>query len=489
METTESSEFILTLKHENKTIQGLADLLPGCYDESNGYFSVPCENCINHFGKHTWTRTDSLSTSRFNICFAGDLMLLSYILGLTGPNGKYFCNDCLVTQQDVAKGIPHSPVILPRYQDSDLAQGKTFPVRDLELIAENAQSFKDNGAKTASSYFNCEHVPLVNLKGLVIKHTLVAPLHISLGLGLKNLNVAEEIAVTEDKKKIKELNSLTSDNMTKLLQDRDNCFSELTNLTAEQNELKSCLSAAENSLEVLKSGNIFAFEKDKNKFRDKSKDEVLIRKRANELKKDIERVGKNIKDNEKLEKDKHVTLASILENINKHKGPFKTKFDEVSDSFKSEKTVYHSGALAGNDVNKLTKTENITKLCNIFKPMKIQLSNGTMKVFGSNKLVQLLRTWFIRFRDCYQLYMESRHLCPHEVLKLCIRAYSYGNCLPKNLKEESLSRKFHMLTYEVPRKALMCATVGLEAENCSESIHPFCNKWDTENRTHKWQKL
>ena len=35
-----------------------------------------------------------------------------------------------------------------------------------------------------------------------------------------------------------------------------------------------------------------------------------------------------------------------------------------------------------------------------------------------------------------------------------------------------------MLIHEVPRKELMSATVGLEAEHCSESIHPFCNKWD-----------
>ena len=165
----------------------------------------------------------------------------------------------------------------------------------------------------------------------------------------------------------------------------------------KQNNLKSCLSAAEKKLEILKSENIFAFEKDNNKSRDKSKDAVLIRKRANELKKDIEKVGKNIKNNEKLGKDKHVTLANILENVNRHKGPFKTKFDEISDSFKLERTVYHSGAFVGNDVNKLTKTENITKLCNIFKPMEIQLSNGTMKVFGSNKLAQLLRTRFIKF--------------------------------------------------------------------------------------------
>ena len=40
-----------------------------------------------------------------------------------------------------------------------------------------------------------------------------------------------------------------------------------------------------------------------------------------------------------------------------------------------------------------------------------------------------------------------------------------------------------MLTHEVPRKALMSATVDLEAEHCSESIHPFCNKWDILYRT------
>ena len=40
-----------------------------------------------------------------------------------------------------------------------------------------------------------------------------------------------------------------------------------------------------------------------------------------------------------------------------------------------------------------------------------------------------------------------------------------------------------MLTYEVPRKAIMSGTVGLEAEHCSEAIHPFCNKWDRFYRT------
>ena len=93
--------------------------------------------------------------------------------------------------------------------------------------------------------------------------------------------------------------------------------------------MKSCLSAADNSLEILKSGNTFAFEEDKNKFRDKLKDTMLNRKRANELKKDMKKSARLSRTmNDKLEKDKRVTLANILENVNRHKGPFEQKFDQ-----------------------------------------------------------------------------------------------------------------------------------------------------------------
>ena len=157
-----------------------------------------------------------------------------------------------------------------------------------------------------------------------------------------------------------------------------------------------------------------------------------------------------------------------------------------------ERTVYHLGALVGNDIDKLTKSENIDKICNIFKQREIGLKdNGIKQTFGSHELVQIVKTRFTKFRDCYILYMANRYLCRHEVLKLCMRAYSYGNWFPSTFKTENLSRKFHMLMYEVPRKALTANTGGLEAEHCSESIHPFSNKWSRLYRTvqNKKQKL
>ena len=317
---------------------------------------------------------------------------------------------------------------------------------------------------------------------LFIKQTSVAPLHISLGLGLKNLNVVEEIAVNEDNK-IKEAMGITSDTVADLLSKRDKIYSELDELFHENSSLSSRQMASENSLKMLKSNNEFAFEKDNNKFKDKSKDAISIRKRATELKRTIDKLANDIKENEKQQKFNEENLKDTLDQVDKEKEPFKTELDTVLDSFKLERTVYHSGALIGKDVDKLTKPENINKICNIFRPRSIVLADKTEQIFGSYQLAQLLKTRLTKFRYCYQLYMANRYLCRHEVLKLCVRAYSFGNWLPVNFTQESLSRKFHMLTYEVPRKALLCHTVGLEAEHCSEAIHPFCNKWNRLYRT------
>ena len=114
----------------------------------------------------------------------GDLTWLSSVLGLTGPNGKHFCNDCLITPQDVTKDAPHSPAILPKYQEPESEQNRTFSPRTIESITQNARLLPKNGGKIPSDYLNSDHPPLIDAKGFVINYTSVAPLHISLGLGL-----------------------------------------------------------------------------------------------------------------------------------------------------------------------------------------------------------------------------------------------------------------------------------------------------------------
>jgi len=72
----------------------------------------------------------------------------------------------------------------------------------------------------------------------------------------------------------------------------------------------------------------------------------------------------------------------------------------------------------------------------------------------------------------------STPLCRHEVTFLAVRCASFGRWFPVNFPGTNLLRKFHVLTFHVPEKAISKGTVGMEAEHCSESIHPVVNKLD-----------
>ena len=77
---------------------------------------------------------------------------------------------------------------------------------------------------------------------------------------------------------------------------------------------------------------------------------------------------------------------------------------------------------------------------------------------------------------CFQLYSPSSPLCRHEVAFLAVRCASFGHWFPINFPNTNLLGKFHVLTFHVPEKAISKHTVGMEAEHCSESIHPVVNR-------------
>ena len=98
-----------------------------------------------------------------------------------------------------------------------------------------------------------------------------------------------------------------------------------------------------------------------------------------------------------------------------------------------------------------------------------------MMEFSSETIKNKIHTLLTKFTLCFELYNKNRMLCKHEVSLLAIRCSSFGCWLPVNFNKESISRKFHVLTYHVPEKARERRTVGLETEQCSEAIHPVVN--------------
>jgi len=63
-------------------------------------------------------------------------------------------------------------------------------------------------------------------------------------------------------------------------------------------------------------------------------------------------------------------------------------------------------------------------------------------------------------------------LCPHEFAILGARCTNLGNCFPIYFPNANLLRKFNVLTFHVPEKAILMGTVGVEVKHCLESIHP-----------------
>ena len=135
--------------------------------------------------------------------------------------------------------------------------------------------------------------------------------------------------------------------------------------------------------------------------------------------------------------------------------------------------------MVGNDIEKIygkSHLKNIDKLANTLTPTEIKIGDASDCIFSSHSLKLKLRTLLVKFSQIYELMMESRPLCRHEIALLKIRCISMGNWFPVNFPSDSLKRKFHILTYHVPEKAEKFRTVGMHAEHISESIHLLVNK-------------
>ena len=143
-----------------------------------------------------------------------------------------------------------------------------------------------------------------------------------------------------------------------------------------------------------------------------------------------------------------------------------------------KRQVYHKGALVGNDVAKILHPENVGKIVNCFKPLRVNLPNGEHKVFSDQSRMNKVSTLLTKLSQCFQLYSPCTPLCRHEVAFLAVWCASFGYWFPIkfNFPKTSLLRKFYVLTFHVPEKAISKHTVGMEAEHCSESIHPLVNR-------------
>ena len=407
------------------------------------------------------------------------------MLGLSGPNGKHFCNHCLVTLSDVQKGKPHGAHILPKYQDATgdsevvpVPISDDFELRTFARCKEQNAAYTDElelGRKPeVKNYENCEHKPLIDGNNIIDKVS-TTPLHISLGIGLQALNILEEEAVQLDHN-IFEARS-QYDAFTPLYESQKAILQKYQELEDDIIRLQGQIREAQDAMVNIRRDRRDFFEKNRNGSYKKQSDLAKgVRARVTDYEKEVSALSKRKADVLKKQQASEKQLEKIRKDLDKVKGPFKTRFDEVLQSLHLKRAAYHSGSIVGPDVKKLTVKKNIKKFGNIFRPLQLKSENGDTVTYKQHKLRVKMITLLTKFSQCYNLYSANRMLCKHEVELLALRCVSFGNWFPVNFPQQKLKRKFHLLSVDVPKQARRMYTIGLLAEQTIESIHPYVNK-------------
>ena len=178
------------------------------------------------------------------------------------------------------------------------------------------------------------------------------PLHLSLGIGLQFLNIAENVAVSLDIQ-VRDANGLTSDGIIE-------SYNKQCELEAEIQLINDDVAFTREQIEIffkqkreIESDKPQHFEKDNGRLKDLSQDAKNSRKQVATVNKDVKMLEEKLKNLKKSLVAKEGELSDLNKFINGIKGPFKSRSDDCMHSLKLKRQVCHSGALVGNDTEKV----------------------------------------------------------------------------------------------------------------------------------------
>ena len=218
------------------------------------------------------------------------------------------------------------------------------------MIQRDNQNY-DNDVKSKSKlkeYDNCEFQFLFTGEGSILHTTSCMLLHISLGVGLKILNVIEGEAIKLDNE-IKQTKGLQTDQITDIMEE---IRILLSSISEEEEKLqvsceeKQCLLDTQSKLEK---ENISFLAKEGKKFVETSSEAKHVQKQYSSLKHDLKAIDKHGKQHENSLSTFKKQLVVVEEKFENEKGYLQNKFDCTIDSMDLHRKVYHSGAIVGDE--------------------------------------------------------------------------------------------------------------------------------------------
>ena len=123
-----------------------------------------------------------------------------------------------------------------------------------------------------------------------------------------------------------------------------------------------------------------------------SKEAKLVQKQYKELTATDLKLKKKQKETQRQSDSVLKTSTSAKAEFESKRGPFQEKLCSVLEGLHLERQAYHSRALVGNDVHKLTRNDTINKIAKVFKPFQVKLSDGNQEKFSSVEKMNRIHT-------------------------------------------------------------------------------------------------
>ena len=369
----------------------------------------------------------------------GDWVWITAILGLTGPKGLHFCKDCLCKLSDLSKGATHTPNPLSKYEDF-VPQDIKFESRTFkQLKTDNLRCLESGKSRSKLKDFNnCDFPSLLAGTGPIILKVSCMPLQISLGLGLKILNLNEEEAVAIDC----EIKRQNGEQTTDILEIMNKLKQQSFDIEDERNRLGFIdleLEVKTSNLGNLKKEHSAALRTNASgkSFREKTVEAKQIQEQYKEFVNELKDIEKEKKTHEKALRELTLQYEDLQEKFDATKCLFQTRFRNLMDKIKLQRQVYHSDALVENDADKLTKNKTISELPKRFTHATERLADGSEKEFSSFEQAMKMKTLFLKPNlNCATTYTHYRNRCADMKLFFFLSdVQAWGVCSKYNLSQ------------------------------------------------------
>eukprot|EP00965_Chrysotila_dentata_P260890 6214069-Pleurochrysis_carterae.AAC.5 len=168
-------------------------------------------------------------------------------------------------------------------------------------------------------------------------------------------------------------------------------------------------------------------------------------------------------------------------------GPFAQSFLDAMDKYNFQRQAYHSGALVGNDCEKVLQPEVAEALSSLLRPRLVAIAptmdayheGGTgppYVIIGSNTRADAYAQLLADFGVLVSLFMRKAPLCSHEIELFERTVTRYATLYADMFPYKEPPPKMHGLCYHMAQQMRRLGGTGFLSESVVEAMHVVDNR-------------